>query len=167
MGQVTEDNVDCSDLSAIQSCHVNLFRSIKRKERLQKSSTDVIKKRIRQEQTRTENAKERMRITRLKNVNSFQGIDESSRKSDRVSVFKEFIKSGPCFICIVCNRCLYRESVVVFSENKHKELINNMFHCIPSHSNSFYICKTCAQKSNKNQIPCPTVCNAFVGLKEF
>ena len=75
------------------------------------------------------------------------------------SVFKEFIKSGPCFICIVCNRCLYRNSVVVFSENKHKELIKNMFHFIPSHGNSVYICKTCAQKLNKNQILCQAVCN--------
>ena len=100
-----------------------------------------------------------MRIARLKNVNSFQGRDQSSGKSDRVNVFKKFIKSGPCFICIVCNRCLYRKSIVKLSENKHKELINNMFHFIPSHDSSFYICKTCAQQLNKNQIPCQAVCN--------
>ena len=100
-----------------------------------------------------------MRITRLKNVNSFQGSHESSGKSDRVSVLKEFIKSELCFICIVFNRCLYRKQVVVFSENKHKELINNMFHLISSHDNSFYIWKTCAQKLNKNQIPCQAVSN--------
>ena len=34
-----------------------------------------------------------------------------------------------------------------------------MFHFIPSHDNNFYICKTCAQKLNKNQIPCQAVCN--------
>ena len=36
--------LDDSDLSAIQAGQVNLFRSIKRKERLQKSSADVLKK---------------------------------------------------------------------------------------------------------------------------
>ena len=148
-----------SDLSAIQSYQVTLLRSIKRKEKLQKGSADVLKKRIKPEQTRREKAKERMRITRLENVNSFQGSDESSGKSDKISVFKRFIKSGPWFICIACNRSPYRKSVVVFSENKHKELINNMFHFIPSHDNSFYICNTCAQKLNKYQIPCQTVCN--------
>ena len=34
-----------------------------------------------------------------------------------------------------------------------------MFHFIPSHDNSFYICKTCAQNLNKNQVPCQAVCN--------
>ena len=34
-----------------------------------------------------------------------------------------------------------------------------MFHFFPSHDNSFYICKTYAQKLNKNQIPCQAVCN--------
>ena len=34
-----------------------------------------------------------------------------------------------------------------------------MSHFIPSHDDSFYRCKTCAQKWNKNQIPCQAVCN--------
>ena len=72
-------------------------------------------------------------------------------------MFKELTKSF--FICIVCDRYLYRKSVVKFSEIKRKELIKNMFHFIPSHGNSFYICKTYAQKLNKNQIPCQAVCN--------
>ena len=92
-----------------------------------------------------------MRITRLTNVNSFEVGDESSRKSERVSVLG-FVLS--CSFCIVCNRCLYKKSFVVYSENEHKESINNMFYFIPSHDNSFYICTTCAQKLNKNQIPC-------------
>ena len=37
-------NVDGPDLSAIQASQVNLFRSIKRKEKLHKSSVDVLKK---------------------------------------------------------------------------------------------------------------------------
>ena len=116
--QLISVNVDDSDLSAIHSCQVNLFRSIKRKERLEKSFAYLFKKRLKEEQTRRKKAMERMRKPRLKNVNS-------CRTSDRVNVFKEFIKSGPCFICIVCNRCPYRISSVVFSENKHKKLINN------------------------------------------
>ena len=152
-------NMDDSDLSAIKSFEVNFFRSIKREEKLQKRYANVLEKRIRQEQTRRESAKERLRITRMENVNSFQGSDDSSRKYDRISKFKEFIKSGPCFISIVCNRCLYIKPIVVFSENKHKKLIRNIFHIFSLQDNSFYICKTCAQKLNKNQIPCQAVCN--------
>ena len=59
-------NVDDSDLCAIQASQVNLFRSSKRKERLQKSSADVLKKTIRQEQTRRKKAKERKDKTKEK-----------------------------------------------------------------------------------------------------
>ena len=37
-------NMDDSDLSAIQACKAKVFRSIKRKERLQKNSEDILKK---------------------------------------------------------------------------------------------------------------------------
>ena len=37
-------NMNDSDLSAIQACKVKVFRSIKRKERLQKNSEDIFKK---------------------------------------------------------------------------------------------------------------------------
>ena len=108
-------NVDDLNLSSIQACQV---WSIKRKERLQKSSADVLKKKNKTRENKKRKSEEKMRITRLKNVNSFQGSDKSSGKSDRVRVFKEFIKSGPCLVCIVCNRCLYRKSVAKFSENR-------------------------------------------------
>ena len=28
--------------------------------------------------------------------------------TDRVTKFKSQIRQGPCYICVVCNRCLYQ-----------------------------------------------------------
>ena len=42
------------------------------------------------------------------------------------SIFKEFIKTGPYFICIVCNRCLYKISVRLFSRSKHREFTSDL-----------------------------------------
>ena len=107
-----------------------------------------------QTRLRREKANERMRKTR-----SRHNVSREGDYSDRVSTFKKIIQSGPSFICIVCNRCLYRRSVTLFSENKHQEFESNMFNFICSHDNNFYICKTCAQKLHENQIPCQAVCN--------
>ena len=52
----------------------------------------------------------------------------------------KFIQSGPNFICIVCNRYFIRESVTLFLETKHKELVKDLFDFICSH-NKFYIYK--------------------------
>ena len=146
-------NISDSDLRAIQTCQINLFRNIKRMEK-QKGCGKKKENKMKQTRLRTEKAKERMRKTR-----SRHNVSREGDYSDSVSTFKKIIQSGPSFICIVCNRCLHRRSVTLFSENKHQESESNMFNFICSHDNNFYICKTCAQKLNKNQIPWQPVCN--------
>ena len=34
-----------------------------------------------------------------------------------VSKFKTLIKSGPVFVCVVCNRCHYQKSVLLKKQN--------------------------------------------------
>ena len=146
-------NISDSDLRAIQTCQINVFRNIKSREK-QKGCGKKKKNKMEPTRLRREKAKERMRKTR-----SRHNVSREGDYSDRVSTFKKIIQSGPSFIYIVVNRCLYRRSVTLFSENKLQELESNMFNFICSHDNNFYICKTCAQRLNKNQIPCQAVCN--------
>ena len=98
-----------------------------------------MQKKIKQTEVRREKARDRMRETK-----SRHNILRKSNGSNRVSTFKN-IRSGPNFVCIVCNRCLYRKSVTLFSETQRKELLSDLFNFICSYDNKFYICKTSAK----------------------
>lgn len=87
-----------------------------------------------------------------------------SNGSNRVNTFKNIIQSGPNFVCIVCNRCLYRKSVTLFSETQRKELLSDLFNFICSNDNKFYICKAFAKIVSKNPISCQA---AFKKLKIY
>ena len=49
------------------------------------------------------------------------------RFCSKVSVFKKFINCGPYYICVVCNRCLYRRSVGLFNRNKFSVISDDVF----------------------------------------
>ena len=69
------------------------------------------------------------------------------RKSiDPVKTFKDQIKEGPFYICVVCNRSLYRRSVILFKENSYSIDIPNFFFEIKSYDGFCYICLTCSKK---------------------
>ena len=76
----------------------------------------------------------------------------------KISVFQKRIKEGPYYICSVCNRLLYRKTVI----NLNKQIYNtqqNLFTDIKSFDDKHYICKTCHSKVLKGQVPCQAVCN--------
>ena len=76
-----------------------------------------------------------------------------------ISVFKEAIHEGPFFICVVCNRCLCKQSVQHLSPEKY-QVSDHTFSLVPSYDGLFYICKTCHRiKVHKNKIPCQAVYN--------
>ena len=77
----------------------------------------------------------------------------------KVTVFKELINSGPYYIYVVYNRCLYRRSVCTFKRDKFSAFSNKVFHCVESFDGNFYICMTCGKKLKKNCIPCQAVYN--------
>ena len=80
---------------------------------------------------------------------------------ERIDSFKIQITNGPYYICVVCNRCLYRRSVKYFVEEKYNMPQENYF--FVAHINSFdqkeYICTTCDGKLKKSEVPCQAVCN--------
>ena len=93
-------------------------------------------------------------------------ISERIKNLDKVNKFKRQVKEGPYYICIVCNRSLYRRSVKLFVEEKYPEIEEEYFFFsnIRSFDGVEYICLTCDKKLKKKQIPCQAVCNS---LKRF
>ena len=78
---------------------------------------------------------------------------------DYISTFKNKIKEGPYYVCSVCNRLLYRKSVVLLQKHKYNNINENMFTDIKSFDHKEYICKTCHSKVLKDKIPCQAICN--------
>ena len=74
-----------------------------------------------------------------------------------IEKFKKQIKSGPFYICCVCNRTLYKKSVVILQKNKYPRQDCFMLQC--SFDGKNYICKTCHAKLLKGQQPCQAVVN--------
>ena len=74
-----------------------------------------------------------------------------------IEQFKKKIKEGPYYICCVCNRGLYKKSVL--------KLIPNMYPCQDifnrhvSYDKEEYICKTCRSKAIQGRLPCQAVVN--------
>ena len=75
-----------------------------------------------------------------------------------VSNFKLLIKNGPFFICVKCNRCLYRTSVICFNIAKHSVDENTIF-MVKSYDDNYYICATCDKALRKNSVSCQAVAN--------
>ena len=68
------------------------------------------------------------------------------------------IEQGPYYICTVCHRLLYRNSVVTLCSLMAYELRHIITDKL-SFDNEKYICKTCHNKLKKNKIPCQAVFN--------
>ena len=49
------------------------------------------------------------------------------------------IQEGPYYVCVVCNRCLYRRSVVHFKVEKYVIDTINIYHKVISSDGNVYI----------------------------
>ena len=77
-----------------------------------------------------------------------------------INSFQNKIKEGPYYICSVCNRILYRKTVIQLKKNKYS--IQHLFTEKRSFDNIEYICKTCNSKLSKGQVPCQAVYNKLM-----
>ena len=73
--------------------------------------------------------------------------------------FKPQIKEMPYYICVVCNRCLYKKSVISFKIENYGDANAVLFSLVMSYDGHSYICRTCDKTIKKNCIPCQAVCN--------
>ena len=74
-----------------------------------------------------------------------------------IEQFKKQIKAGPFYICCVCNRTLYKKSVIILKKTKYS--VQNCFMVQCSFDGNEYICKTCHTKLLKSQLPCQAAVN--------
>ena len=77
----------------------------------------------------------------------------------RIQAFKSQILKGSYYICVVCNRTLYKTSVHLFLESKYEASDVVFYSRVKSFDSLEYICRTCHSKLLKNKIPAQAVCN--------
>ena len=79
----------------------------------------------------------------------------------KVKKFRKEIQEGPYYICVVCNRCLYTRSVILFKEQKYPAIEEDFFFYanVKCYNGCEYICHTCDTHLKKKKIPCQAVCN--------
>ena len=74
-----------------------------------------------------------------------------------INQFKRKIREGPYFICTVCNRILYKKSVITYINKKYP--CQKYFNIQQSFDGKHYICKTCHSKVIKGKLPCQAIVN--------
>ena len=76
-----------------------------------------------------------------------------------IKQFNRAIREGPYYICVVCNRLLYRKTVLEFKKDNYNSS-SCLFTSVSSFNGNMYICKTChATIKKKNKTPCQAVYN--------
>ena len=83
----------------------------------------------------------------------------SSENLKQVTLFKKLIREEPYFICVICNRCLFKRYVVRFDFNSYSSLVKELVHLVSSYDVRLYICITCHNKVKKDSVPCQAVSN--------
>ena len=89
---------------------------------------------------------------------------KNQKNSSRISfdqksiIFKKLINEGPFYICVVCQRCLYKKSIFCYDENKFQSQMSS-FNLVRSFNVNLYICRTCCINCLKGKVPCQVVSN--------
>ena len=84
-------------------------------------------------------------------------MDKGTSIQSCIKEFKKKITEGPYFICIVCNRLLYKKSVIRCITSKYP--CQAFFKIQQSFDGKEYICKTCHSKVIKGKLPCQGIMN--------
>lgn len=74
-----------------------------------------------------------------------------------IEKFKKKIREGPYYICCVCNRTLYKKSVLKLITGNYPW--QDLLSIQTSFDGKEYICKTCHSKAIKGRIPCQAAVN--------
>ena len=78
----------------------------------------------------------------------------------RINKFKELAKQGPFHVCIICNRCMYARSLIVFQIDKYVEFDINVSPLLfPIPGKPEKICKTCDKSLKQSKVPPQAVWN--------
>ena len=76
-----------------------------------------------------------------------------------IQQFNQDKREGPYYICVVCNRLLYRKTVLEFKKDKYNST-SCLFTSVTSFNGNMYICNTChVTIKKKNKTPCQALHN--------
>ena len=98
---------------------------------------------------------------RLKQMSEYTKNQRNSSRilvDQKLIIFKKLINEGPFYICVVCQRCLYKKSAFCYDENKFKSQISN-FNLVRSFNGNLYICRNYCIKCQKGKVPCQAISN--------
>ena len=73
------------------------------------------------------------------------------------------MKNGAFFICVRCNRCLYKTSVICFNIGKCSVDVN-IISMEKSYDDNNCACTTCNKELRKSSVPCQGVANRLNAL---
>jgi len=123
-----------------------VYRKTERGKAMAKKSTAKYKK---TEQGRA-NAKKKA-TAKYKNASNFPKT---------INEFKKRIKDGPFYICVICNRSLYKRSLKIFCQTDYIGISEQHFRFkVKSFDGKEFICTTCHSKLKKGKIPPQAVSN--------
>ena len=74
-----------------------------------------------------------------------------------IAIFHAKITEGPYFICVVCNRMLYQQSVLLVHKANYTR--QDLLTTVKSFDSKEYVCFTCHRKVKQGKIPCQAVRN--------
>ena len=80
--------------------------------------------------------------------------NEKNNLGDKVFLSKRLAQERPYYMCVVCNRCPYRRSMILYPEGKFPLLDENSLDLLKSYDGNFYIYKTCSRKIKKGYTSC-------------
>ena len=123
----------------------------KKRELIATSSSKIMQNRISLEPEQKKDLLNREKEKRVEKKSKLNNIELC------IEEFKKQIKAGPCYVCCVCNRTLYKKSVIILEKHKYPCQDYFVFQC--SFDGNHYICKTCHAKLLKGQQPCQAVVN--------
>jgi len=102
-----------------------------------------------------QNNKEKISKVYQKNKEAIRKVyleKKKAKEGQRVERFKEKKQEGPYYICVSCNRCLYKRSVVVFKEENYDINFEALITPVTSFDGNFYVCNTCHKKLERERL---------------
>ena len=151
--------IGSDDCTYILNCYKNLQRRVTYMESIGTPKHEKLRQAKRK--------KERTNYAKIIGSDKHNEIKSYKRKKSKeaytkslntVYEFKKQVREGPFYICSICNRCLYRRSVLKLDETKYQHM-RNIFTNTLSFDKVKYICQTCESKLKKSKMPCQAVSN--------
>jgi len=139
-----------------------LCTDIEKEKCRKRKATHIEKEKCRKRKaTNTQKLKCKKRVASHRAQEKIQkaNINSSISYSNRISCFKTAVREGPYYVCVICNRCLYKRTVKLFHENEYELEFSNWYTIMQSFDSSYYICFTCDRHLSKKQMPCQAVWN--------